>query len=275
MIGDIIKTETFYDVPVRIVQHDGRTMIPLNDIADGITHDRSGLRKLFHRNEEILGKWSGLAKLATPQGTQEQICLNHEGVTAILMKVDFARVKEKTRRQRIIDFQEWAATTLSQIMRGEVVPVKREALEDLVRQHLQIADYMTQFAHVDRGIAASVALARVESESGSDLSWCKALIRKDRQQPPGYLTPTQIGYELGGLSARDINRMLQQLGYQYYLGDRWQPTEIGQNFGENLPFTVINRNGGSHSDYQLKWSPLIVQKLRDHLNGTQAVLAQG
>lgn len=269
-MSDIVTIESFQGIRVRVVQHNGQPMIPLNDIADGITHDRSGLRKLFHRNEEIVGKWSGKVNLATPQGTsQEQICLNHDGVTAMLMKVDYARVKDLVRRKRIIDFQEWAASTLSKIVKGETIPIPRdEAIEAMVRSHLNIADAMVEFAHVDRGIMTTVALARVESETGADLSWLKGLVRKDRAQPPGLLNAGQVGAELGGLTATTINRMLAQLGYQYWAVTQWQPTPIGRGYGENIPFTVSHSPASSHSGYQWKWSYSIVHVLRDHINGT-------
>ena len=274
-MNDIVKVESFQGIPVRVVQHNGQPMIPLNDIADGITHDRSGLRKLFHRNEEIVGKWSGKVNLATPQGTsQEQICLNHDGVTAMLMKIDYARVKDPVRRKRIIDFQEWAASTLSKIVKGETIPMPRDkALEAMVRSHLNIADAMVEFAHVDRGIMTTVALARVESETGADLSWLKGLVRKDRAQPPGYLNATQIGAEFS-MSNKTVNQLLAQLGFQYWAISQWQPTNIGKGYGENLPFTVINPNGSSHSGYQWKWNPDVVRILREQIYGTKQAQAR-
>lgn len=272
---DIVTIESFQGIRVRVVQHNGQPMIPLNDIADGITHDRSGLRKLFHRNEEIVGKWSGKVNLATPQGTsQEQICLNHDGVIAMLMKVDYARVKDPVRRKRIIDFQEWAASTLSKIVKGETIPIPRDdAIEAMVRSHLNIADAMVEFAHVDRGIMTTVALARVESETGADLSWLKGLVKKDRAQPPGLLNAGQVGAELGGLTATTINKMLAQLGYQYWAVAQWQPTGIGRGYGENIPFTVTHGPNSSHSGYQWKWSYAIVEVLRNQINGTAQIRA--
>jgi hypothetical protein len=270
---DLIKNEGFQGISVRVIQHEGRAMIPLNDIAKGIGYARNNLQALYDRNSDLLKEHAQDIVMITGDqvAPTPHICLNRDGVIGILMKLDFLRIKDPEKKQRVIDFQKWAIETLARIVSGETVPVRCEALEDQIRQHLQIADAMSEFAHVDRGIAATVALARVESETGQDLSWCKALVRKERQQPPGYMTPTQIGQELGGLSARDINRMLQQLGYQYYLGNRWQPTRIGEQFGENIPFTVTNARGGSHSDYRLKWSSLMVQKLRDHINGTAEI----
>ncbi|MCK9432989.1 MAG: hypothetical protein M0R00_08530 [Candidatus Omnitrophica bacterium] len=47
----VIKIESFQGIPVRIIQKNDQGMIPLNDVADGIGIDRSGLRQLLKRNE--------------------------------------------------------------------------------------------------------------------------------------------------------------------------------------------------------------------------------
>jgi hypothetical protein len=247
-------------------------MIPLNDVADGIGIDRSGLRQLLKRNERVLSEYVGKVMIPSPSGEQETVCLSRDGITGILMKMDISRMKDPQKRDKVIIFQKWAIETLSKIVKGETIPIPRDdAVEAIIRSHLDIADAMVQYAHVDRGIMTTVALAKVENETGVDLSWLKGLVRKDRQQPPGYLNAGQVGEELGGWSAHSVNKVLAQLGYQYWIGGRWQPTQIGMNYGENVPFTVINRNGSSHSDYQLRWSPEMVRKIRDHIDGTAQI----
>lgn len=258
----------FEEHKIRVIEEDGEPWFVVVDLSAAWGVHRNTLPDIINRNPE---KFEGFAAIADDA---HETCagltiVNEPGLYLLMGAVNTSRLKNPIAAETILRFQRWVPVLVQQYRKGEVLPAAR--IEDLIRQHLQIADAMANFAHVDRGIASSVALARVESETGADLSWCKALIRKDRQQPPGYLTPTEIGRELGGLPARDINRMLQQLGYQQYLGGRWQPTPIGQNYGENIPYTVTLRSGGQHSDYQLKWSPLIVEKLRDHLNGTNQV----
>ena len=269
---EIVKIESFQGIPVRIIQKNDQGMIPLNDVADGIGIDRSGLRQLLKRNERVLSEYVGKVMIPSPSGEQETVCLSRDGITGILMKMDISRMKDPQKRDKVVVFQKWAIETLSKIVKGETIPIPRDdAVEAIIRSHLDIADAMVQYAHVDRGIMTTVALAKVENETGVDLSWLKGLVRKDRQQPPGYLNAGQVGEELGGWSAHSVNKVLEQLGYQYWIGGRWQPTQIGMNYGENVPYTVINRNGGSHSDYQLRWSPAMVRKIRDHIDGTAQI----
>ena len=251
-----------------ITDENGDILIPISDIASAWGIDRSTPDNMIRRNPESFYRTvaTALDAASTPME-----CLNERGLYLMMGKITTSRVKNKSARDAIIRFQQWFPELIQKYRKKEIIPAEQKDIDTLVQQHLHIADAMAQFAHVDRGIAVSVALARVEYDTGADLTCYKNLIRKDRQQAPGYLTPTQIGQELGGLSARTINQMLQQLGYQNYLGDRWQPTKIGENYGENMPFAVGLKNGGVHSDYQLKWSPEMVRKLRDHVNGTAQI----
>jgi hypothetical protein len=272
MSEELVKVESFQGIPVRIITHNGQEMIPLNDIADGITHDRSGLRKLFHRNEDIVGKWSGKVNLATPQGIQEHICLNRDGVTAMLMKVDYARVKDTIRKKKIIDFQEWAASTLSKIVNGsaKVIPTDPQLASSLgnrVSDQLQIADAMVRYANVDRGIAVSMALSKVQFDTGIDLAMWKNLVVKGKtQKRVGLLLATEIGAMLGmgDNAGHSVNKILNKLGYVQWVG-HWALTQSGETYAEVFPRTGISPAGTSWSRYEIKWQPEIVDILRKHL----------
>lgn len=271
MTGDL--TPLFEGKEVRVIERDNELWFPLSDLAEAWGVDRTTPPKIIQRNKEV---FDGLFQ-GWEVSSQLMDCVNELGLYLLMGKVSPDRLKNPEARAAIIRFQRWVPELIQQYRKGELI--QREALEDLIQKHLKIADSLVQYAHVDRGIAASVALARVESETGADLSWVKGLIKKERQGPAAYLTPTRIGLELGGLSARNVNLMLESLGFQYRAGDRWTPTHVGSAYAENMPYTVTLKNGGQHSDYQLLWSPEIVRKLRDHLNGVQdvrqALLASG
>jgi hypothetical protein len=50
----IIATETFHEIPVRILQTERGPVIPLVDIAHGIDHDPYELIRIFERNSEVI-----------------------------------------------------------------------------------------------------------------------------------------------------------------------------------------------------------------------------
>ena len=255
---------------IRVIEHDNDVWIPIADIANAWGIDRSTPDNMIKRNARV---FEGLTSSVLDVTSTPMECINERGLYLMMGKISAGRLKNKAAEEAIIRFQRWFPELIQRYRKGEIVPV-----DDILRSHLAIADSMVQYAHVDRGIAVTVAIAKVEHDTGADLKWISNLVKKDRQQPPGFLTPTQVGEELGGLSPRSINRMLQQLGYQYLVANRWTPTKVGECFSENVPFTRILSTGGSHSDYQLKWSPEIVRKLQDHLNGTsqaQAALTSG
>ena len=258
---------------IRVLEDAGEIWFPLKDLADAWGVKDNTLYQILARNKKkFKNRVSEVHVTSTPTEPETWWrSVNEQGLYVLIGAINTDRLKDPKAAEAIDRFQYWIPELIQKYRKKEIVSAEQKDVNALVQQHLQIADAMAQFAHVDRGIAVSVALARVEYDTGADLTCYKNLIRKDRQQAPGYLTPTQIGQELGGLSARTINQMLQQLGYQNYLGDRWQPTKIGENYGENMPFAVSLKNGGVHSDYQLKWSPEMVRKLRDHVNGTAQI----
>jgi len=74
------------------------------------------------------------------------------------------------------------------------------------------------------------------------------------------ITPTEIGKELGGLSAQKVNKILEQQGYQVKIGKKWESTEKGEEH------SVMEDTRKQHSDgtpiQQLKWLSTIVELLR-------------
>ena len=78
------------------------------------------------------------------------------------------------------------------------------------------------------------------------------------------LTPTEIGMQIGGLSAQKVNKMLEELGYQTKLVDShnnplWEPTKKGLGFGEMLD--TQKRHGDGTPVKQWKWYSSIVAEI--------------
>ncbi|ACV64428.1 hypothetical protein Dtox_3720 [Desulfofarcimen acetoxidans DSM 771] len=48
------------------------------------------------------------------------VCLNRDGVIGLLMKMDFSRIRDESKRQTIVDFQVWAIETLGRIMDSDI-----------------------------------------------------------------------------------------------------------------------------------------------------------
>ena len=226
--------------PMRILDSLIGKVIPAVDIADNIGYTRSAITNIITKHEGIFKGFILKISLPTAGGPQEFLCLNNTGIDRLIFHLrpikNRPELCERVELFRAKAFKELADAKESSQIEGAIP----KEIEAMIRSHLNIADAMVEFAHVDRGIMTTVAIARVESETGADLSWLKGLVRKDRAQPPGLLNAGQVGAELGGLTATTINKMLAQLGYQYWAVTQWQPTGIGRGYGENIPFTVTH-----------------------------------
>lgn len=124
--------------------------------------------------------------------------------------------------------------------------------------HLEAAKLLTEVAGVKPGIAAATAYSQIEKRTGEDMSEYKKLL-PPAEHETGFLNATEVGKLVGGLSARKVNKMLAELGFQRQVVDSkgrkmWRLTDEGKEYGEELPF---ERNG--HAGYQIKWSERVIQ----------------
>ncbi len=264
MTGDLIRTEEFQGISVRVVQHDQQAMVPLNDIADALKIDRSGLHKLHKRHMATLGKYTCMVKMSM-QGEQARgtVCLTHPGFIGIVTKVKPGACDDPGIEDRIILFQQWGFETLSGIVKGDTTAVPSRLLSDDVREALKVARIIHEETGVSLPIAQSFALEKVGAGD-----WQKLL--PAATMPTGYLTPTDIGNRVG-YTARQVNLWLYNNKLQIQdseIGD-WRLTEAGKQHAEEFPFTKNN-----HSGYQIKWRNSILPLMNVHGPG-QAVLSSG
>lgn len=270
LTGDLVTTEMFQEIPIRIVQREKDHFIPLVDIAKALEYDRGSLSHLLRKHEALFEGMKGVVFLTTPGGIQKSICLTRDGIIGLLMKMDYQRAKNPMLAERLIKFQRWAIDTLGKVMDGRLneiqVPAKGQA-SAMLEDHLRMARALTEYAGVKPGIAAAVAIAVVQERTGEDLTWCKRLLPA-AQEPPGYLIPSDIGLQIG-LSARRVNELLAELGYQVRSSDGWKLHGAGRFYCEEYPFS---RNG--HAGYQIRWKPEVIRKIHERAHG-HAQLEQG
>lgn len=262
----LITTETFHEIPVRIVQGENGPIIPLVDIAHGIDHDPYELIRMYERNLELLKDDSQTVMMTTGNQVAERghVCLTRDGVIGILMKMDYRRVRKEGKKEKIIAFQKWAIATLGQVMDGKVQPSQPllPPLSDALREEMARADALV-LVGVDRSMAASVCMAKLEDEYHTDLSYLRNLLTRSDDRDIAYLTATAIGKKFD-LSSQSVNNILESAGYQKH-GERvkkngskkrvWNLTDKGKRFGE----IHIGRYGGTET-YVVMWRDSILQE---------------
>lgn len=274
-MSDLITTETFHEIPVRIVQGETGPVIPLVDIAHGIGYDPYALIRIYERNSETLQKYTQTVMMTTGDQVApiEHVCFSRDGVLAILMKLDTARIKKEDKKRKVISFQDWAVETLGKVMDGK--PTGNHTLlpplSDALKEELARADAMT-IVGVDRGLAASVCMAKLEDEYHTDLTYLRGLVTRADDRDIAYLTATAIGKKLN-LSAQAINDILESAGYQKHsqrikkTGSKvkiWNLTDKGHRFGE----VHLGRYGG-HETYIIMWRDSIIPELENVLYNRQ------
>jgi hypothetical protein len=171
----IVKTELFHDIPVRIVEVDGIPMIPVTDIVTALGYDRGNISRLMKRNKDLFTPYKGVVNITTPGGMQEMICLDDTGVVALLLKMDYSRIKEKGFRDKVLEFQQWSFTTLKKIMKGEIqttLPIINGhpfTPLDHLNEQLDIADSIIKRSGMPKEIAHSMAIVLAGDKAGTDL----------------------------------------------------------------------------------------------------------
>jgi len=270
MTGEIVTREEFQGIPVRVVQREGIGAIPLNDIADGIGLDRSGLHKLLKRNERVLAPYVSMVNMSTDAGARETICLTRDGVIGILMKTDFGKMKDPVKQANVIEFQKWAIETLSKVIRDESVlsincrqvDIKVELVEakELAALCDKPQDMFLEAVFRKRGkpefadLLALPANSIVHGEAGV------------------WLNPSQIGMRCGH-TAREVNHYLNWHKYQYRDANGfWRLDEKGLPYGEEYWFESPTK----HREIRIRWqeSLLIASGLIKDPPG-QTALAEG
>ena len=127
----------------------------------------------------------------------------------------------------------------------------------------QIAADIQSIFEVKQGIAISQAIDIVTKANNVPLLELKKLI-PPAEHETGFMNPTQLGEKLGGITAKEVNRILAKAGLQYKDGETWRLTEIGAAFGEEMPYTRNN-----HSGYQIRWNENVLKEVNH--NGQSCV----
>lgn len=121
---------------------------------------------------------------------------------------------------------------------------------------------LAKLAGLDGVHAFHAASAQTFRITGYDTLAAMGLARLPAPEDEKPLILTQIGERLGGLSARTVNILLQQHGFQSKdERDEWVPSERGRDAGAH--YVVAARKHAEGTAYQLVWHPRIVASLRD------------
>ncbi len=190
--------------------------------------------------------------------------LGRQQETRIISEPDLFRLVVNSKLPTAERFERWVFEDVLPSIRktgGYAMPNTAAALpaptQDRVTSILLIGEAVARVPGVKPGIAMAAALTCIHENTGLAIETMRHALPACNE-PLAAVNPTKLGEHVG-LSAKQVNRRLADLGYQYRNErDEWELTEVGRTWGEALPFS---RNG--HSGYQILWKLDVADRLKE------------
>ena len=190
--------------------------------------------------------------------------LGRQQATRIISEPDLFRLVVNSKLPTAERFERWVFEDVLPSIRktgGYAMPKTAAALpaptQDRVTSILLIGEAVARVPGVKPGIAMAAALTCIHENTGLAIETMRHALPACNE-PLAAVNPTKLGEHVG-LSAKQVNRRLADLGYQYRNErDEWELTEVGRTWGEALPFS---RNG--HSGYQILWKLDVADRLKE------------
>lgn len=190
--------------------------------------------------------------------------LGRQQATRIISEPDLFRLVVNSKLPTAERFERWVFEDVLPSIRktgGYAMPNTAAALpaptQDRVTSILLIGEAVARVPGVKPGIAMAAALTCIHENTGLAIETMRHALPACNE-PLAAVNPTKLGEHVG-LSAKQVNRRLADLGYQYRNErDEWELTEVGRTWGEALPFS---RNG--HSSYQILWKLDVADRLKE------------
>ena len=190
--------------------------------------------------------------------------LGRQQATRIISEPDLFRLVVNSKLPTAERFERWVFEDVLPSIRktgGYAMPNTVAALpaptQDRVTSILLIGEAVARVPGVKPGIAMAAALTCIHENTGLAIETMRHALPACNE-PLAAVNPTKLGEHVG-LSAKQVNHRLADLGYQYRNErDEWELTEVGRTWGEALPFS---RNG--HSGYQILWKLDVADRLKE------------
>ena len=243
---------------VRVVEEYDDRWMPVSDIAGAIDYDRTSLVHLLERNKELFAGLKGYSVMPSPGGDQTYLCLNRDGVVGLLMKLDYLRIKDMAKRERVIAFQKWAISVLSKELAGKAVvpaPVKPPAIQVDEKKLTSIPYEASKFARAT-GADPRVVLMKMLDRHGysylvDTIPSVLPVLAPASPKPAGWLNASEIAEIVGG-KAGEINQFLYNKQLIIKDGENpgeWRITLRGKAYGDEFPYSPHP----DHNVYRVYW----------------------
>ncbi|MBS1021876.1 Rha family transcriptional regulator [Gluconobacter cerinus] len=242
--------------------HDGELRILDTDLATRLGFDRPrNIRNLIKRYEANLAKMGVCCTVEQTSGEAG----GRPGKAYYLNKKQAIFITAKSETLEATEITIEIIEKFDAYERGEIPSVRakrprKPAFDVAYRRLLSVASTLPNVDENQRCLMAARGTHELTGINPLELLGATSIAAPKAEN---YLTPTQIGEEIG-MSARAVNVTLIQQGYQVKVtssavGSDYEPTDKGKDVSR---FFDTTRRHGKGSQQQLKWSPRMVAILR-------------
>ena len=255
MTGEL--TTLFEGKEILVIEREDGPCFPLSDLALAWGVDRKTPGNLIERNKELF------AGMFHSVGDVTYHDVNERGLYLLMGKISADRLKNPEAKAAMIRFQRWVPELIQKYRKNELAPQKTWSVAAI--ECIDFAKALLQAnPQLDPGMCMAIGIREAEKITGKDLSAYKRLI------PPAlenlqeeYITATQIGRDIGGRTANEVNRYLERYGFVYRGNDGiLYLTNAGALHGKVFPGAFES----GHCGYYIKWKRSIIAaaKMREN-----------
>lgn len=257
---------SFEGAQVRVVRDEANNpWFVAKDVCDALGHTNSRKAVADHVDgEDVTSRYT-----LTSGGKQAVACINESGMYSLVLssRLDSAkRFKRWVTSEVLPSIRKTGAYVASAapLPLQKVSPAERLAtlalVSDLLVERAHLAPEFATMLLLRAAAAEELISPEVEKIYGSGLG--------TKYDDSACLNPTQLGEELGGISAIKVNKMLEARGLQRQDAKKvWRPTEEGKKYCANFPYGPMEND---HAGLQLKWKPRVLALLRECLPESRA-----
>ncbi|PWR74847.1 hypothetical protein ACKUB1_13660 [Methanospirillum stamsii] len=233
----------------------------------------------FSKEDIIQLSETGNTVLPVDHRAKSFVFLTAEGLNRAIIEIRTNEMDDKFIAAKIDEKKDLIANIYTRYQSGETLSKATEQptlpgdildvyapVATVLEDQMAIANIMIKEG-VEPAVAKSMAISVTEeiTHCGNALTPWRPLIAADPfLSEPALLTPTDIGKDLGGMSARTVNQILVKLGFQKKIGSEWVPSQIGKMYARFVP-QEIQHNRGMLRHMQLKWIPAVIEKVREKM----------
>lgn len=194
----------------------------------------------------------GISTIDTLGGGQSMLVISESGLYELIFN---------SRKPEARAFKKWVKTeVLPSIRKTGSYSMRNQSPTNELRYAFEDCKAIAEIAGLAGNmavIAADQAVKRLTGRSPLELIGHTHLISETQERA---LTPTEIGQELGGMSAIAVNKLLAAKGLQRKIGKYWEPVDDGSKYA--ILMDTGKKHGNGTPVQQLKWNRSIIDILK-------------